>query len=158
MVKIVVEEQLGQALNATHVAEVVRFSRDDDSIKLLFRVTQKRVWLAILEYVLVRASRWSGHVCQQYFVRNGKLVYGWNLILRPVDKVSLEEAVAEARQLLTQATRTVPQVMATGDADSFPLVGASPRRTAKIVFDPRLPGPDKGGPSHKGAYPIAGKG
>jgi len=158
MVKIVLEERLSQALNATRVVEVVRSSQEDGSIKLLFRVTQKRVWLAILEYALARASTWSAHICQQYFMRNGKLVYGWNFILRPAEGVNLDEAVSDAGQLLVQAARTAPQVMAKTDADSFPLVGYSPRRTAKLVFDPRMPGPDRGGPSHKGAYPITSKG
>lgn len=155
MVKIVHEELLGRALNATNVAEVVRASKEGDSVKLIFRVTQKRVWLAILEHLLARAQNWSAHVCQQYFMRGGKLVYGWNFILRPAEGVQLKDAVINAVQLLTQAAKSAPQT-AVADVDSFPLVGASSRRTAKLVFDPRAPGPSRGGPSHKGAYPIGG--
>jgi hypothetical protein len=149
------ESLLGQTLAATRVAEVLRTSAEGGSLKVLFRVTQKKIWLGILEFVLARASSWTAHVCQQYFMRSGKLVYGWNFILRPNDKVKMEVALQEACLLLQQGARTVPQVQAE-PTDSFPLVGASPRRTARLVFDPRQPGPSGGGPSHKGAYGIPG--
>lgn len=146
------EQMLSEAIESTGVAEVVRASSDAKSVKALHRVRQKRVWLAILEYVLSRANGWSAHVCQQYFIRGGRLVYGWNFILQPAgDLVATTQAVAK---LIVQAGQVVPKVIASGPIDSFPLMGASPRRTAKIAFDPRLPGPDKGGPSHKGAYMI----
>ena len=144
---------LKAALEASGIAEVVRASADDASVKLLHRVRHKRAWLAMLEYTLSRADGWSAHTCQQYFMRGGKLVYGWNFILQPMD-CALEEAASKVAQLLVQAAKIVPRVLAMSKKDSFPLVGASHRRTARIAFDPRLPGPDKGGPSHKGAYGI----
>lgn len=146
------EDVLARAMNETGVVEVVRTSSDKNSVKVLYRVGQKRVWLGILEYVLSRAEGWNAHVCQQYFMRGGKLVYGWNFILQPM----LETDAETVAGLLRQASRVVPRTMsvASGPLDSFPLVGASRSRTAKIAFDPRLPGPDKGGPSHKGAYPM----
>ena len=147
------EQLLSNALTGTQVAEVLRESSEDGSVKLLFRVTQKKIWLGVLEYVLARASSWTAHVCQQYFMRSGKLVYGWNFILRPNGGVKLADAIAEACQLLLQGARTVPKVLAE-PTDSFPLVGASPRRTARLVLDPRAPGPRQGGPSHKGAYNV----
>jgi len=143
---------MAAAIEASGVAEVIRCSSTDTSVKALFRVFEKRVWLGILEYVLSRAEGWSAHVCQQYFMRGGRLVYGWNFILQAEDDVVV--AVQHAAQNLVKAAEVVPQVIAKGPLDSYPLVGASPRRTAKIAFDPRLPGPDKGGPSHKGAYSI----
>ena len=142
---------LKRAIEASGVAEVIRCSSTDGSVKALYRVFEKRVWLGILEFTLSRAEGWSAHVCQQYFMRGGRLVYGWNFILQSEDTTA---AVQQAAQLLAQAAEVVPQVVARGPLDSYPLVGASPRRTAKIAFDPRLPGPDKGGPSHKGAYSI----
>lgn len=144
------EERLSQALNGTGAVEVVRASTDASSVRALYRVSQKRFWLGVLEYVLSRADGWSAHVCQQYFMRGGRLVYGWNFILQPADKI---DVVAD---LFAQASHVVPRTSpVTGPLDSFPLMGASPRRTAKIAFDPRLPGPGKGGPSHKGAYPMS---
>lgn len=145
------EETMSRAIEGTGVVEVIRSSSDESSVKVLYRVRQKRAWLSVLEYVLSRADGWSAHVCQQYFMRGGRLVYGWNFILQPF---AAAEAAAE---LLIQAAKVVPKTMPTiaGPLDSFPLVGSSSRRTSKIAFDPRLPGPDKGGPSHKGAFPMS---
>jgi hypothetical protein len=148
-------EQLAQAVEATNTAEVIRAALEGDSVKLIFRVHKKKQWLDIVEFVLARKSKWTEHVCQQYFLREGRLVYCWNFILRPTAK--LEEAVAEAVKLLTQAITTVPRAAQQHPVDEFPLVGASARRTSRIMFDPRAPGPSRGGPSHKGAYTIAGE-
>lgn len=143
------EKILIEAFNGTGVVEVVRASSDETSIKVLYRVGQKRIWLGILEYILSRMEGWSAHVCQQYFMRGGRLVYGWNFILQPPNKVQT------VTDLLMQATQVVPRTISVaGPLETFPLIGSSSRRTAKIAFDPRLPGPDKGGPSHKGAYPM----
>lgn len=148
-----IDSALSMAIEASGVAEVVRSSLDGQTVKVLYRVREKRLWLGILEYVLSRADGWTAHVCQQYFMRGGRLVYGWNFILQPTD--SLEKAVENACGLLVQAAKVVPKVIGRGGPlESFPLVGASPRRTAPIVFDFRLPGPSKGGPSHKGAYAV----
>lgn len=145
------EETLSRAIEGTGVVEVVRSSSDEHSVKALYRVRQKRAWLGMLEYVLSRADGWSAHVCQQYFMRGSRLVYGWNFILQPLT------ATGVVADLLIQAARVVPKTMPTiaGPLESFPLVGSSSRRTSKIAFDPRLPGPDKGGPSHKGAFPMS---
>jgi hypothetical protein len=151
------DKHLAAAIESTGVAETVRHSVSGNSVKVLHRVSQKRIWLGILEFVLSRAKGWSAHVCQQYFIHKGRLLYGWNFILQPVGDGTLETAVEAVAGLLVQATKVVPRVMATGPIDTFPLVGSSRRRTARIAFDPRLPGPDKGGPSHKGAYPIKGE-
>lgn len=149
--KQVPEKLLAQAIEGTGVVEVVRASSDEASVKVLYRVRHKRIWLGILEYALSRAEGWSAHVCQQYFMRGGRLVYGWNFILQPLTSV---DAVVG---LLAQAAKVVPRTVSavSGPLETFPLVGSSTRRMANISFDPRLPGPDKGGPSHKGAFPMS---
>ena len=147
------DQVLARAIEASGVAEVIRSSSDKTSARALYRVHEKRIWLGILEFVLSRAEGWSAHVCQQYFMRGGRLVYGWNFILQAPD--GIETAVKAAAKLLTHAAEVVPRVVARQQAvDTYPLMGASNRRTAAINFDPRLPGPDRGGPSHKGAYGI----
>ena len=147
----VLSEELSKALKRTGVVEPIRDSEDGSSVKVLFRVTHKKMWLSVLEFVLARAQNWSAHVCQQYFMRSGKLVYGWNFILQPPNGEGFEEAVENASKLLQQAKAATPKIG--GQLESFPLVGASPRRTANITFDPRMPGP-AGGVTHKGAYPT----
>jgi len=108
--------------------------------------------LAILEYVLSRADGWAAHVCQQYFMRGGRLVYGWNFILSGED---LGDATGKVCRLLQEAASVAPKVRRVrGPLESFPLVGHNRSRLAGVVFDPRLPGPSQGGPSHKGAYAI----
>jgi len=142
---------LGRAIAASGVAEIIRTSLENNTVKVLYRVREKRTWLAILEYALSRATDWSAHVCQQYFMRGGKLVYGWNFILQSQGPV--EDTVKKVATLLTEGAKVAPKVAGVG-LDSFPLVGTSRHRTSNIMFDPRLPGPGRGGPSHKGAYSI----
>ena len=144
---------LGNAIEVTGIAEVIKIS-DGGQVSAFFRVHNDKVWAKILEYVLVRKTCWEAHICKQYFMRGPKLVYGWNFIVQPHD--DMESAVQEATTLLYEGAKVAPKVAGVkGQIKAFPLVGASPRRTtSKIAFDPRLPGPDRGGPSHKGAYPV----
>lgn len=145
---------VARAIDATGVAEVVRDNSSTGRISLLCRVRLKRVWCDILEYILTRQNGWTDHICQQYFLRGGRLVFGWNVILQPADGLTDDLVAIEVAKLITEAARVVPKMMPQAPVDSFPLQGASPRRTARIVFDPRQPGPSQGGPSHKGAYGI----
>jgi hypothetical protein len=147
---------LAWAIESTGVAQVVRQSAEGLSAKVLFRVTEKRTWLAALEYTLARADGWSAHVCQQYFMRGGRLVYGWNFILQASER-SLLDAASCVSGLLRDGVRAAPKLGSRGSLDSFPLVGAPRYRTANIQFDPRLPGPGRGGPSHKGGYSVTEK-
>lgn len=147
-----------EALESTGIVQVVRLTVNDKQAHALCRVAAgtKRLWCDMLEYILTRKTCWEDHICQQYFIRGGKLVYGWNVIVIAADE--LEGAVSEFNGLLTQASQVVRRINTTQvSVDSFPLVGASHRRQSRnIVFDPRLPGPGRGGPSHKGAYEIKG--
>lgn len=132
-------------------AEVLKANADAGSIKLLCRVRNKRAWCDIIEFVLARKQNWEAHICQQYFLRGGKLVYGWNVILQAEDVAA---AAKNARDLFIKATEVLSQLSAEQDAspiESFPLVGASPNRNRPMVRDPRT-----GLPSHRGAYSIRG--
>lgn len=140
------------AIHDTGVVEVIRDHSQEGQIHLLCRVHHKKLWVAIMEYVLVRRKLFSEHLCQQYFVRGGKLVYGWTFIMDPAQ--TMDEAVAEFVKFMEQAVQVVPKRVMKGQLSSFPLVGAGGYRTASIQFDPRLPGPGRGGPSHKGAYSV----
>ena len=147
--------KLASALADTGYIEVLKKSESLGKVQLFYRVHQKRTWLTILEYMLARRSGWSEHICQQYFMNGGKLRFGWNFILSP-ENADLNVCVDNAIKLIQAGTQAIAQ-MATRhryEPDTMPLMGASPRRTASISFDPRQPGPDKGGPSHKGAYVV----
>lgn len=145
-------DHLAQIINQTGLAEVVRVTQGKNQIALLCRVREKKRWLALMEYALQKKTCWEAHICQQYFLRGSNLVFGWNFILQSAK--TLEEAVKEVGMLLAKGQQEVPRIRAQGQISSFPLVGASPRRTASLVWDPRQPGPDKGGLSHKGAHAI----
>lgn len=146
------DQLLAAAINATEVAEVIRSNTTPDGVKALCRVSEKRTWLSVLEYVLSRAEGWSAHICQQYFMRGGRLVYGWNFILQTQGDVPT--VVERVGALIRQGARVAPKIAGVGPLDSFPLVGHQRVKMSNAVFDPRLPGPSKGGPSHKGAYPV----
>lgn len=153
MADVSLGDELAAALVAAG-AEIVRQNEDEQSIRLLCRVKYKRVWLDILEYVLARKQNWEVHVCQQYFMRGGKLVFGWNFIFDPID-CDLSSAVDKAVSLLTQAVRVISQMegddpaQMEGAIESFPLIGASSRRNAPIIKDPKT-----GIPIHRGGYPM----
>lgn len=149
-VKATPDQILSQAIEDSGVAEVIRSSFESGTVKVLYRVREKRTWISILEYTLSRANGWSAHVCQQYFMRGGRLVYGWNFILQTPGDV--EAVVLQVATLIAQGAQVVPKVMGRGQLESFPLVGHQRSKQGNIAFDPRLPGPGKGGPSHKGAY------
>lgn len=147
-------EKLASAIEATGYAIVIKKTEPAGSVRLLCRVSDKRAWCALLEYVLGRKKDWTEHVCQQYFMNEGKLVYGWNFILNATD---IDTAVENAWRLFKAAATVtrVPKIKRKahkGSVDEVPLMGASPNRNAKGVFNPKLPGPSQGGPSHKGAF------
>lgn len=145
---------LVDSINGLGVVEVVRQSFDAQSVKLLCRVHNKKVWCQVLEAVLTAKSGWEAHICQQYFLKDGKLVYGWNFILQ---SPKLVDAVTNAASLIARSQSALTRETSTsGEISSMPLIGASQLRNNTIVFDPRLPGPARGGPSHKGAFTVTG--
>ena len=145
-------QYLSQIINATGIAEVVRVTETKKQISVLYRVREKRPWLAIVEFLLKHKTCWEAHICQQYFLKGSSLAYGWNFILET--EGDLGKAVEEIFTLIERGLTEIPKQMVRGGMDSFPLVGASPRRTAKIAFNPQAPGPGRGGPSQKGAHNI----
>lgn len=147
-------KNLAQIFNSTGLAEVVRVTGSESQIALLHRVKDKKAWLLLVEYVLKRKSCWDAHICQQYFLRGRSLVYGWNFILEPEE--GMEAALMEIATLFEKGLQELPKMASRGMVNSFPLMGASPRRTANIAFDVRAPGPARGGPSQKGAHNIRG--
>jgi hypothetical protein len=130
-------------------AEVLTLECDDSSIKLLCRIKNKRFWCDVLEYVLSRKQKWDAHVCQQYFISQGRLKFGWNVIIQAED---IDAAAKSARDLFITGTDVMSQLSAEQDAGpimSFPLKGASPNRNRPLVRDPKT-----GLPLHRGAYTV----
>jgi hypothetical protein len=156
-------DKLVEILEESGIATVLRNTEAPGSLRLLCRVSDKKKWCAVLERVLAKKEGWTEHICQQYFMKEDQLVYGWNFILTAED---LPAAYSNACKLFKAAVNAVlsgtgrvkKEKVRKGPVDSMPLIGASPRRTMQLSFDPRLPGPSKGGPSHKGAFAVGGGG
>jgi hypothetical protein len=134
--------ELVKALERLEFVTVVRTEEAASQLRLLCRVTNKKAWCVVLERLLQDRRDWTAHICQQYFVKDGSLVYGWNFIVNADDKGSASKDIC---RLLT-----VPQRV---EVDTFPLRGAW--RTSEGSFNPRAPGARTGGSSQKGAFPIS---
>jgi hypothetical protein len=141
-------DTLVDKLETLGCVKVLKKSESEGSIRLLCRVINKKKWSSILENVLLNKDGWEEHICQQYFLKDRKLVYGWNFIINSTD---MDKAIKSICRNLREAA----PINEGGDIDSIPLVGAY--RPANTDFDVRSPGPTRGGHSHKGAYPVSGK-
>lgn len=152
-------DKLVEIIQESGIATVLKKTELQGSLRLLCRVGDKKRWIAALEQVLSKKSGWTEHICQQYFMKDSQLVYGWNFILNSDD---LPAAYGNACKLFKAAFSAVQvgvpkkEKPRKGPVDSMPLIGASPRRNMKLSFNPALPGPKSGGLSHKGAYTVAG--
>lgn len=125
---------------------VVRVAEADTQVRLLCRVSNKKAWCTLLEKILQEAFGSQLHVCQQYFLKEKALVFGWNFIITASDPNAVSKAVC--------ASIAAPEIV---EVDTFPLRGAL-RPPANSVFNPRAPGLVQGGASHKGVFPVGGKG
>jgi hypothetical protein len=145
---------LRDAIDATGFAEVVEMKESEKKVTALCRVSDKVRWVGVIEHVLVNKKGWRAHICQHYFLRGRKLVFGWNFVVQADDDI--QAAVKNAASLVSAGSVNASVIASNeGGLESFPLFGASSRRMAKnLVFDVRAPGPSRGGPSHKGAFEV----
>ena len=153
--------QIIGAVEAAPGVTVVSDDSTDESVSLLHRVLDKRVWVGVLHYILIRKTCWEAHTCQEYFLKGSKIVYGWNFILDPAPGHTIEEAVSECSKLLREAANVVPRTTVRssgGTRGEVQLHGAGPWRNAPAVFNPGAAGPELGGASHKGAFTIKDRG
>lgn len=141
-----------QTMTSTGFVEVVSHSESPDSLRLVCRVSNKLRFRDMLESVFLANTKklWTPHVCQQYFLRDGKLVYAWNFVINS-DK--LDDAVDSICAEVAKFLAPPPPAAEQEDIDSIPLVGAY--RPANIgAFNASAPGPRRGGASQKGAHAI----
>jgi len=132
-----------EGLGYVKVATVTQVS--PTQLRLLCRVSDKKAWLEKLERLLLEIKGWKPHVCQQYFLKDDAMVYGWNVVINSED---IPATVTSICRVLTVPVHV--------EVDSFPLRGAY-RPPEGAVFDPRATGPDRGGPSHRGVFPVGGR-
>lgn len=101
-----------------------------------------RVWLGILTFLLSRKQGWDEHISKQYYLRNGKMIYGWNFIAQWESAEDKERVLAEISNLLRRATQELPR--SGTQLDSYPLVAKKGRNVPATR-------------NNKGAHRIGGK-
>ena len=144
-------EKLKDMLTSTGFVEIVSHKVVGNSIRLLCRVSDKARWRDMLERILLAQKGWTEHLCQQYFLRGKKLVYGWNFVVTSEDLPGAVDSICKAAESIAPAEES-----GSGYIDEIPLQGAF-RPSGPTSFDPRAPGPAKGGASHRGAFSIGGE-
>jgi len=144
-----------RAINATGVAEVVKVTESPTQLRITHRVAGKKlsVWLGIVSYVLSRQHGWDAHVSKQYFLKDGKLLYGWNFIAQWSESENKDAVLAQVRELLVKAKAAVPQIV--HQLESYPLHAKGERNApGNSRMSVAAPGPMQGGVKHKGAYKL----
>lgn len=111
-------------------------------LRILGRLPTARMgdWLVGMHHVslhvLQRQNTWSVDFSKQYFLRNGRIVYAWRIIIQA-------DSVEKYAQDIINAFSGAPR-SARGEVMEIPLMGASSFRTGR-------------NPSGKGASTIGGK-
>lgn len=173
------DDILSDAVERTGVVQVLSGAVTLSQVRLRLRVTNESRWLHMITLVLKEEERaeWSVHLCRQYILHEGRLVYTWNFVTQAAE---LDRAVqdvcrvfdlicsnidmfddAEEREMKRPAPRKVekkqpdngrPQrKISHGDLDEIPLVGAEGRAVPEVAWNQfRSPG------KRKGAHPIGG--
>lgn len=150
-------ENVVEAINHTRVAEVVKFNANGTQIRITHRVHPKRlrVWLDVITYVLSRKQGWEAHISKQYYLRDGRLIHGWNFIAQWSSADQAEDVMKQIVALLNQASKHSEGLQY--QLESYPLVAREGRNAPTASFNVRAPGPMSGGGRQKGAHRIGGK-
>lgn len=147
------------AIDNTAVAQVVKVQNGATRLHITHRVQPKKlkIWLAIVEHVLLRKQGWDAHVGKQYFVSSGQLRYAWNFIIQWQDEGEKEAVLKQVAGLLKRANNEAPRNM--HQLESYPLAvkDASKRNTPEGPRNPRASGPMMGGARQRGAHKIGGQ-
>lgn len=116
-------DDLISALKMRGGYEVVSNNSSVNQARLIGRVPTQLVrgWLIVVQQLLVQSSKasWSIDISKHYFLRAGKVMFGWRLILQSPE---LESCMADIITTITNAPRPRATV------DSQPLAGASASR------------------------------
>jgi len=82
--------------------EVVAFSSRHDDVRIMFRVYDEPKWLKIVNSFLIdeKDAGWYSFVGKKYLLKEGKMVYAWNLVL---ESPNLDDTVQKVRKILLKA-------------------------------------------------------
>lgn len=172
-------ETLSEVIERTGVVEVRSATQVPHQVKLRLRVTNESRWLHMITLILKEEERanWGSHICRQYIIHEGRLVYTWNFIIQSDE---LDRAVqdvcrifdlicsnidmfedAEDREVKRPKKRArrpaksngnaPKRKIGHGDLDEIPLIGVEGRPIPEVAWNQfRSTG------RRKGAHPIGG--
>ena len=151
-------DRLAHALNSLQFVETVNADFGNAHVQLLCRVQRgaEVKWAQVVEGILLAAESvhgqekyWVTHICRLYFLREGKMLYGWHVgITSNFMEESLGEIVRSfASQRPAAQMRAVPNI---------PPTQPSPRRVVGVI-EADAKGNPKVPPSHRvEVVPMAG--
>jgi hypothetical protein len=138
--------ELYNALHRKSGFEVVNEANSEKQIRIIGRVTNNRMptWLVVIQRLLIKAEEapWSIDISKQYFLRGGKVLFGWRVILQgeniashldsiaevisgaPVMKMEINEVPIQRSAHRTQMIRGRGAQVIGGDAGTPPIVAA----------------------------------
>jgi hypothetical protein len=81
------DEIVTETIERTGVVQVLTSSTTSTQVKLRLRITNEARWLHMVTLILREESRaqWNAHICRQYVLHDGRLVYTWNFVLQGDD-------------------------------------------------------------------------
>jgi hypothetical protein len=82
--------------------EVVAAGSRHDDVRLMFRVYDEVKWLKVVNAFLIeeKDAGWYSFVGKKYLLKEGKMVYAWNLVL---ESPNLDDTVQKVRKILLKA-------------------------------------------------------
>lgn len=120
-------EELCKSLNRKAGLETVSNSSTPNQIRLIGRVPTQGIstWLSIMERLLIRSesTKWKVDLSKQYFIRGGKLMYGWRIIFQSPEPI--EEHLADIEGIISNTPAPI------GESDEFHLYGNVNRTVLK---------------------------
>ena len=116
-----------QTLSTRAGFDVVNQSVTDNQVRIIHRVAKEGMpnWLVVMQELLQASETapWSVDLSKQYFLRNGRLIYGWRFILQAPDVLEHLDAVIKAVEKAPRARRII---------EEQPLAGASAHRNTLV--------------------------
>ncbi len=126
-------ERFSRTLSSTNLCEPVNANFGEDRVAILCRVKQEKEkqWVDTLQKILVAAEEeanevhtWKCHFCKHYFLKDGKMVWGWNVSIQ-------SREMSHSLDAITKVVRGEPlRAVRGGEVEEFPLFGAPADRNA----------------------------
>ncbi len=126
-------DRLSRALETTGLCQPVNATFGENRVAVLCRVKEenKKKWTELLHKILLIADEeseevhaWQCHFCQNYFLKDQKMVYGWNISIQSREMNISVEMISRALKGLPLRNTNKREL------DEFPLHGAPADRNA----------------------------